>query len=188
MYDDDSLTKVRCFLLDMDGTFYLGEQLLEGAFPRFAIDQSQQDDRKRVLQGGELIKLIENDFRVGVPLDVDEDVDRVIEIADVRDFRDPLDSIVVDQVLDFFQHAVARLLVGDFGDDDSVAILLVLLDPGPRTEHHVAAPSEVAAAEAAAPTNHATGGKIGAGDQLHQLVDGDIGLVDDANQGVADFP
>jgi 4-nitrophenyl phosphatase len=28
---NDSLTQVRCFLLDMDGTFYLGEQLLEGA-------------------------------------------------------------------------------------------------------------------------------------------------------------
>jgi len=27
----DSLAQVRCFLLDMDGTFYLGERLLEGA-------------------------------------------------------------------------------------------------------------------------------------------------------------
>jgi len=27
----DSLSQVRCFLLDMDGTFYLGERLLEGA-------------------------------------------------------------------------------------------------------------------------------------------------------------
>jgi HAD superfamily hydrolase (TIGR01457 family) len=27
----DSLSQVRCFLLDMDGTFYLGEQLIEGA-------------------------------------------------------------------------------------------------------------------------------------------------------------
>jgi HAD superfamily hydrolase (TIGR01457 family) len=28
---NDPLARVRCFLLDMDGTFYLGEQLLEGA-------------------------------------------------------------------------------------------------------------------------------------------------------------
>jgi 4-nitrophenyl phosphatase len=27
----DSLTQVRCFLLDMDGTFYLGERLIDGA-------------------------------------------------------------------------------------------------------------------------------------------------------------
>ena len=31
MNKNDSLAGVRCFLLDMDGTFYLGEQLLEGA-------------------------------------------------------------------------------------------------------------------------------------------------------------
>jgi HAD superfamily hydrolase (TIGR01457 family) len=31
MNKDDLLRQVRCFLLDMDGTFYLGEQLLEGA-------------------------------------------------------------------------------------------------------------------------------------------------------------
>lgn len=29
--ENNSLSQVRCFLLDMDGTFYLGEQLLEGA-------------------------------------------------------------------------------------------------------------------------------------------------------------
>ena len=29
----EKLSQVRCFLLDMDGTFYLGERLLEGALP-----------------------------------------------------------------------------------------------------------------------------------------------------------
>ena len=28
---DDRLAHVRCFLLDMDGTLYLGDQLLDGA-------------------------------------------------------------------------------------------------------------------------------------------------------------
>lgn len=31
MNKDDALRQVRCFLLDMDGTFYLGEHLIEGA-------------------------------------------------------------------------------------------------------------------------------------------------------------
>ncbi|HEY3474070.1 MAG TPA: HAD family hydrolase, partial [Anaerolineales bacterium] len=31
MPDKDLLAHVRCFLLDMDGTFYLGERLLDGA-------------------------------------------------------------------------------------------------------------------------------------------------------------
>ena len=31
MSDNNSLDQVQCFLLDMDGTFYLGERLIEGA-------------------------------------------------------------------------------------------------------------------------------------------------------------
>ncbi|MCI0551910.1 MAG: HAD-IIA family hydrolase [Anaerolineae bacterium] len=31
MKENDKLAQVRCFLLDMDGTFYLGERLIEGA-------------------------------------------------------------------------------------------------------------------------------------------------------------
>src|SRR5512146_650783 len=31
MNNDNALAGVRCFLLDMDGTFYLGERLIEGA-------------------------------------------------------------------------------------------------------------------------------------------------------------
>jgi len=44
MNDKDSLTQVQCFLLDMDGTFYLGEQLLEGAL-RF-IDVLREQGRE----------------------------------------------------------------------------------------------------------------------------------------------
>ena len=44
MKENDSLAQVRCFLLDMDGTFYLGEQLLEGAL-RF-IDVLKQQGRE----------------------------------------------------------------------------------------------------------------------------------------------
>ena len=44
MGNKDALSQVRCFLLDMDGTFYLGEELLEGAL-RF-IDILRQQGRE----------------------------------------------------------------------------------------------------------------------------------------------
>jgi HAD superfamily hydrolase (TIGR01457 family) len=44
MNKNDSLAQVRCFLLDMDGTFYLGEQLLEGALE--FIEVLRQQDRE----------------------------------------------------------------------------------------------------------------------------------------------
>ena len=44
MNRSDPLTQVRCFLLDMDGTFYLGEQLLEGALDFIDVLQQQSCD------------------------------------------------------------------------------------------------------------------------------------------------
>jgi len=41
MIKNDALAGVRCFLLDMDGTFYLGEQLLEGALDFIEVLQKQ---------------------------------------------------------------------------------------------------------------------------------------------------
>jgi 4-nitrophenyl phosphatase/NagD protein len=40
----DSLRQARCFLLDMDGTFYLGEQLLEGALRFIGVLNQQGRD------------------------------------------------------------------------------------------------------------------------------------------------
>src|SRR5919108_6601308 len=41
MKGNDSLAQVRCFLMDMDGTFYLGEQLLGGALKFIEVLQQQ---------------------------------------------------------------------------------------------------------------------------------------------------
>ena len=49
----------------------LFEKLLQRAGPRLAIDQGQQNDRKRVLQRRKLIKLSEHDVGIGVALELD---------------------------------------------------------------------------------------------------------------------
>ena len=47
----------------------LFQKLLQRAGPRLAIDQGQQNDRKRVLQRRKLIKLIQHDLGIGIALD-----------------------------------------------------------------------------------------------------------------------
>lgn len=44
MQADDRLARVRCFLLDMDGTFYLGERLIEGALSFIEVIQKAGRD------------------------------------------------------------------------------------------------------------------------------------------------
>lgn len=70
MQTDDRLAHVRCFLLDMDGTFYLGERLLEGAL-RF-IDVIQRAGRDFLFLTNNSSKsthqYVEKITRLGLPI------------------------------------------------------------------------------------------------------------------------
>jgi 4-nitrophenyl phosphatase len=74
MKENDSLTQVRCFLLDMDGTFYLGEQLLEGAL-RF-IDVLKRQGRDFLFLTNNSSKdsgqYVEKITRLGLPISRDK--------------------------------------------------------------------------------------------------------------------
>lgn len=70
MKENHSLAQVRCFLLDMDGTFYLGEQLLEGSL-RF-IDILKQQGREFLFltnnSSKDSVQYVEKITRLGLPI------------------------------------------------------------------------------------------------------------------------
>jgi 4-nitrophenyl phosphatase len=74
MNKSDPLTQVRCFLLDMDGTFYLGEQLLDGA--REFIDVLRQQGREYLFLTNNSSKdsqqYAEKFSRLGLPISRDK--------------------------------------------------------------------------------------------------------------------
>jgi HAD superfamily hydrolase (TIGR01457 family) len=74
MRKNDSLTGVKCFLLDMDGTFYLGERLIEGAL-KF-IDVLSQQGREYLFLTNNSSKdsrqYAEKLTRLGLPLSRDK--------------------------------------------------------------------------------------------------------------------
>src|SRR5574341_110092 len=71
---NDRLARVRCFLLDMDGTFYLGERLAEGAL-RF-IETLQKQDREFLFLTNNSSKdgkqYAEKIARLGLPVSTDK--------------------------------------------------------------------------------------------------------------------
>ena len=162
------------------------EQFLEVQHARLAIDQRQEDQRERVLQRRELVELREHDFGIGVALQIQHQADRLFQIAFVAAAGNAGDFAVVDHLVDFLLDAVARLLEGDFADDDA-EFVAVLFDGRPGADDDRAAAGVIAAADARAAADDAAGGKIGAGHDFHQFVDRDFRLVDHADQRVADF-
>src|SRR6185369_14627427 len=71
---DDPLTRVRCFLLDMDGTIYLGEKLLDGALE--FIDLLHQQGRDYLFLTNNSSKdsqqYVEKLTRLGLPVSRDK--------------------------------------------------------------------------------------------------------------------
>ncbi len=165
----------------------LFQQGLERQDPRLAVDQRQEDDRERILQGRELVELVEHDLGIGVALQLEHQPHGLLQIAFVANRRDALDAVLVHQGRDALFHAIARLLEGDFRDQDALAVLAELLDPGASPQGDRAAAGVIAAANAAAAANDAARGKVGAGADLQQLVNRDVGVVDHANQRLANF-
>jgi elongation factor P--beta-lysine ligase len=64
---------------------------LKFSVARLAVDQRQEDDRKRILQRRVLVELVEHHLGIGVAFDVDDQPHRLLQIALVANARDALD-------------------------------------------------------------------------------------------------
>src|SRR5690606_27124394 len=79
-------------------------------------------------------------------------------------------------------------LVGQLGDDDGdTAGLLVFLDVGAGAHVDAAAPGGVGLGDAARAVDDAGGREIRARDVVHQLADGELGVVDERDAAVDDL-
>ena len=163
------------------------QHVLERQDPRLPVDECQKDQRERRLERGKLVELVEHHVGIGVSLQLQDQADRIVEIALVADRGDAPDAIVVDEFGDLLLDRVAGLLVGDLGDDDPVAVLAKLLDmrPGPKGDR--AAAGEVAANQGFAAHHDAAGREVGAGHDLEQFDHRHGGVVDQGHEGPADF-
>ena len=174
-----------------DHRYAMPDEFLENLFkrqhPGLAVDQGQQVDREAVLQRRELEKLIEHHVRIGVALELDDQPDRLFQVALVADARDAGHLAAVDRGRNTLLDPVAGLLVGDFGDHDPCAILAEPFDFRFGTHHNRTAARVVTAANGPATANHAAGREVGAGDDLQQFVYRDARVVDHLDQGVANL-
>ena len=133
-----------------------------------------------------LIEGVEHDLRVGVALAVDDDAHSVAARF-VADVRNALDALVAHHVGDGLDELRLVDLIGDLRDDDAaphVRARAHLLDLALGADDDAALTRPVRLADAAPAHDDAARGEIGRGDILHELVDGDLGVVDECNGAV----
>ena len=104
----------------------------------------------------------------------------------VLDVGDSLDALIFDQLADHLVQPIAGLLIRNFLDNDAIAAAF-LFNIGAGPQGNLAASGAVAVVNALMAADDAAGWKIGAADQLDQLVDADFGIVNDADEAVANL-
>ena len=98
----------------------------------------QHNDREGAFQGGMLVKIVDDDFRVRVSLQLDHDTG--IFIGLVADRRDIGEDFFVDQFRDALNQCRAINVVRDFGNNDLFFPALEFFDAGLAAHLHAAAP------------------------------------------------
>ena len=162
------------------------EQVLQIHHLRPAALERHHVGAERGLQRGEAIELIEHHVRHGVAAQFDHHP-VAVAVGLIAQRRDAFDLLVAHQFADALDHAGLVHLVGNFGDDDRLAI------PAQRLELDLAAHDDGAAAEmigganALASKDHAAGWEIGARHDGNQVFDGQRRIVDQRDAGVDDL-
>src|SRR5262249_25981981 len=163
-------------------------QLLDVKGPRPAVDESQKDNACRLLQWRKLIELVEHQMRIGVALEVHDNAHRlaVASAGLIAHGGNTFDALVLDQVADFFCQAVAGLLIRHLTADNLRAVS-VFDDLRPCPERDFAPAGEISFEDALPAANDATGWIVGARDDFHQLFNADVGIIDEADESIADL-
>src|SRR5579883_521022 len=170
----------------------MADELLQHALEchhfRPAVHQRQEDDAYRLLQRRILVDLIEDQVRVGVALEVDDETYR-LAVAGTRFIADIADSFYLfffDQIADRGSEAIARLLIRHFGDDD-LRLAVLLADVGASAERDFSATCGVAVGDALPTADDAARRKVGTGDDFQQILKRYVRFVDDLDGGITDF-
>ena len=164
----------------------LAQQALERQQLRLAVDQRQHVEAERGLHRGVLVQVVEHRVRVGVTLDFD-DQPHALPIALVLHRGDAFDFLVADQLGDAFLEGRFVDLIGQLGDQDLGPPVVRFLELHLGPTQHSTAPGRIGVFDVVDDQtfavffeahHQAARRKIGALDELQQLVDGGFGITD----------
>ena len=125
-------------------------------------------------------------MRFSSALEFDYDA-HAVAIGFVADVGNVLNVFVVDQLRDALDEDGLVHLVGNFGDDDGLAIFVDVLDGGFGAHHEAATSGAVSLENSAAAVDDSGSRKIRALNKFQNFCELRVGIVDQRDGGVDDF-
>ncbi len=165
----------------------MDQHALQAQQPRLAFDQRQQRHAEGLLQRGQLEQVRQHLARLDGARHLDADP-HPRAVGFIAQIGQPFQPAIARQLRDALNQVGLVGLVGQLGDHNAAAVAAHILDVGLRLHHDAAAtagvglgdhilPLLIAVALLGIPERHAARGEVGAGDEAHQVFDGDIIVV-----------
>jgi hypothetical protein len=163
------------------------DDFLEVQQPRLAVDQGNHVDAEDRFHRRLFVEIVEDDLGVFVALEFDDDAHAVL-VGLVAQFRDALDQLATHEVGDALEQARLVHLVGQLGDDDGLAaVVIVFLDVCLGAHDDTAATGRIGVIDLTRAVDDAGRRKIRARHEFHEFRNRDRRVVDDRDTGVDDL-
>ena len=164
------------------------QQILEVEDARAAVDQRDDVDTEHRLQLGLGVEVVEDHLRHFAATQFDHDAHTVL-VGLVAQLGDAFKLLLFDQLGDLLDQTRLVQLVREFGDNDllTTADLVDVFDDRAGTHVNAPATGAVGFDDAGATVDDRGGREVWTGNVLHQLIDGQLGVVDEGQATVDDF-
>src|SRR5437868_7933924 len=162
------------------------DRLHQAHFPGLAVHHRKQNHAEAFLHLGMLEQLIEHQLRLAIPLQLDHNA-HTIAVALIANIRNIIDYFVVYELSDSLYQPRFVHLIGNLGDDDSLAIFVEGFDAGLGSHHETASTIFVGIHDSRAAMNDAGGREIGALHEFQNLRELSGWIVDQSDSGVHDL-
>ncbi len=143
---------------------------------RLATVERHEIAAERRLQHRVAIELVEHDIGHGISLELDHHP-HALAVGFVANIGDAFDALVAHHLGDLFDHRRLVHLVGNLVNDQRFAFLANLLGRNPSAHQHRAAARLIGRPDPRLADDDARRRKVRPGDDFHQLLDGDVGIV-----------
>ena len=164
------------------------QQLLEVQDLRLAIEQADHVDAENTLHLGLGIKVVEYHLGHFAPAQLDYHADTVL-VRLIAQLGNTLKLLLFYQFGDLLDQTRLVELVGQFGNHDLLATanLVDIFDMAASTDVNATAPGTVGLNDARTTIDDTGGREVRPRNELHQLVDADIGIADHRQTAVDHF-
>ena len=167
----------------------VGDQLFEVEEHRLAAGNRNHVDAEGNLQVGILVEVGEHPLGIDVTLELDHGA-HAGSVTLIADVVDPAQRgfFLLAELEDLFQHGGFIDLVGNLGDDQQLAAGSPVLHMHAGAEGQLAAAGFIAAADLLVIHQDPAGREVRAGEDLHEIIQGDIRVVHLREDGADRFP